>query len=73
MVDREEGQARAGAPWHLVLNSLSAIAQETSGRGQAQKDVREAAIKLLGARLGPIGGHHDQLSDRLCRPGPCAR
>ena len=33
----------------FVLNSLSSIAQETSGRGHAQKDVREAAIKLLGA------------------------
>lgn len=32
----------------FVLNSLSTIAQETTGRGQAQKDVREAAIKLLG-------------------------
>jgi hypothetical protein len=34
----------------FVLNSLSTIAQETTGRGQAQKDVREAAIKLLGER-----------------------
>ncbi len=32
----------------FVLHSLSSIAQETSGRAQAQKDVREAAIKLLG-------------------------
>ncbi|KAL4853786.1 Brefeldin A-inhibited guanine nucleotide-exchange protein 3 [Chlorella vulgaris] len=31
----------------FVLHSLSSIAQETSGRAQAQKDVREAAIKLL--------------------------
>lgn len=34
----------------FVLNQLSTLAQETSGRGQAAKDVREAAVKLLGAR-----------------------
>lgn len=32
----------------FVLNQLSTLAQETSGRGQANKDVREAALKLLG-------------------------
>jgi len=32
----------------FILNQLSSIAQETSGRAQAQKDVREAALKLLG-------------------------
>lgn len=32
----------------FILNQLSSIAQETSGRAQAQRDVRDAALKLLG-------------------------
>lgn len=32
----------------FVLHSLSAIAQECSGRAPAQREVRQAAIKLLG-------------------------
>ena len=33
----------------FVLQQLSLIAQETNGRSQGQTDVREAALKLLGA------------------------
>jgi hypothetical protein len=31
----------------FILNQLSSIAQETSGRAHAQRDVRDAALKLL--------------------------
>ena len=48
----------------FVLQQLSLIAQETSGRGQGQKDVREAALKLLGA----IQSWRNELGDRLRVP-----
>ncbi len=40
----------------FVLNSLSSIAQETSGRGQAQREVRDGAIKLLGEASQQLRG-----------------
>lgn len=37
----------------FILRQLSTIAQETSGRAQAHKDVRAAALKLLGEHAQP--------------------
>lgn len=38
----------------FILRQLSTIAQETSGRAQAQKDVRAAALRLLGEHAQPV-------------------
>lgn len=53
----------------FVLQQLSLLAQECTGRGQAQKDVRDAALKLLGewGRQGCQGGRRRSPTRRSSR------